>query len=199
MGIISQALARRAIVTDDPMRARMLSAHHLEYSTLVYETGDIIVFSGSYKGVPIALASTGFGSSAILSFLREIKELGVMEVVYVGGCVSTTKQYGLRTVVLAAGSSKILLNRARDAAWQFEIPTTIQTVLPMDSINAEGDCIADSVTGALYEQARIDGIEALSILTVSENIKTGEKMEEHERRSRFYAASRLVFEMLAME
>jgi len=199
MSIISQALPRRAIVTDDPLRARMLSAHHLEYSTLVYETGDILVYSGSYKEVPIALASTGFGDSAVLSFLRELKGLGVAEVVYIGGCISTTEQYKLRTVVLAAGSSQSMLTRARDAAWQFEIPTTIQAVLPPDSVYPEEGCIIDSVTDALYEQARIDGIEALSILTISENTKTGEKMEEHERRSRFYTASRLVFEMLAME
>jgi len=198
MSIISQALAQSAIVTDDPLRARMLSAHHLEYSTLVYEMGDILVYSGSYKEVPIALASTGFGDSAVLSFLRELKGLGVAEVVYIGGCISTTEQHKLRTVVLAAGSSQGMLTRARDAAWQYAIPVTIQTVLPTDSVHAEERCITDSVTGALYEQARIDGIEALSILTVSENTKTGEKMEEHERRSRFYAAARLVFEMLAI-
>ena len=247
LSIIVETLPRRVIVTDDPLRARMLSAHHLEYSTLVYEAGDILVFSGSYKNVPIALASTGFGSGAILSYLHELKELGAAEVVYVGGCVSTTDRYGLRTLVLAAGGSRGLLRRASTAARLYNIPTTTLTVLSPVGIHPEEGCaiedsaiegcaiegcaiggstidgstiegntiegstigdstisgstieghIIDDVTGAFYEQARADGIEALTILTVSENIKTGEKMEEHEKRSRFYAAARLVFEMLA--
>jgi len=196
--MISQALPRRIIVTDDPMRVRMLSAHHLEYSTLVYELEDIIVYSGSYKDVPIALASTGFGSGAVLSFLRGLSQLGVAEIVYVGGCVSTTDRHGLRAVILAAGGSENLLGRACKAARQYDISTTIRTVLPPGVVHPEEGCIVDSITGVVYEQARTDGIRALSILTVSENTRTGEKMEEHEIRSRFYAASRLVFEMLAL-
>jgi len=176
----------------------MLSAHHLEYSTLVYETEDVLVYSGSYKDVPIALASTGFGDSTVLSFVREIKGLGATEIVYIGGCVSTTDRHGLRNVILAAGGGENMLNRACDAARLYEIPTMVRTVLPPDVVHPEEGCIVDSITGAIYKQAQADGIEALSILTVSENAKTGEKMEEHERRSRFYAAARLVFEMLAL-
>jgi len=198
LNIISQALPQRVIVTDDPLRARMLSAHHLEYSTLVYEKEDVLVFSGSYKDIPIALASTGFGDSAVLSFVRELKGLGATEIVYIGGCVSTTDRHGLRTVVLAAGGGESMLEQAREAARMYEIPAMVRTVLPPDVVHPEEGCIVDSITGALYAQAQADAIEALSILTVSENAKTSEKMEEHERRSRFYAAARLVFEMLAL-
>ena len=181
----------------------MLSAHHLEYSALVYELGDVLVFSGSYKNVPIALASTGFGSGAVLFYLHELIGLGAEEVAYVGGCASTSGRPaadggGLRSVVLGSGGSSRLLDRAIRAATQFGIAATIKTVLPPGCLHPEDGCIVDNVTEALYEQAKTDCIDALSVLTVSENIKTGEKIEEHEKRSRFYAAARLVFEMFAL-
>ena len=90
-----------------------------------------------------------------------------------------------------------MLKRANEAARQYEISTIEQTVLSLGSAHPQEGCIVDDITGALYEQARADGIKALSILTVSENTRTGEKMEEHEKRSRFYAAARLVFETFA--
>jgi len=201
--MISEMLPRRLILTDDPLRAKMLSAHHLEYSTLLYEQGDVLVYSGSYKDVPIVLASTGIGSDAVLSYFEEYKGLGAAEIAYVGACVSTSDKSAadggeLRSVVLAAGGSRRLLDRALRTAKQYGIGATIRKVLPPDSLQPEGGCIVDDVTGALYDQTRADGIKALSVLTVSENTKTGEKIEEHEKRSRFYAAARLVFEMHAL-
>lgn len=195
---ITEGIQRRVILTDDPMRAKMLSAHHLEYSTLIYELGDIIVFSGSYNNVPIALASTGFGSGAVLSFLGELKEHGAAEIIYLGGCVSTTDRHGLRAVILADGGDLGMCSRASETARKYEISATIRTVLPPDGAYPEEGCIIDDITGAFYEQACADGVAALSILTVSENAKTGEKMEEHELRSRLYAASRLAFEVFAV-
>jgi len=195
---ISEALPGLVIMTDDPMRARMLSAHHLEYSTLIYESGDILVYSGSYNGVPIALVSTGFGSGAVLSYLRELKAHGVKEIIYIGACVSTSARHGLRSVILSDGGGKSLLGRAYVAAKHCEISISTQAVMPKDGTQSGKTGIIDGVTGALYEQAKADGIEVLSVLTVSENTATGEILDDHERRSRFYAASRLVFEIFGI-
>jgi purine-nucleoside phosphorylase len=227
LSIIPETLPRRVILTDDPLRAKMLSAHHLEYSTLVCQLGDILIFSGNYKNAVIALVSAGFGRSAVLSCLRLIEGLGVAELIFIGGCVSTicqaaTEQPGLQTVVLAAmgsqsissqgvadsprlravilaaGGSESLSGRAFRAAKQYDIPITTRAVLPNDAAHPEEGCIIDDITGVLYGQAQASGIEALSVLTLSENKKTGEKIEEHEKRSRFYAAASLVFETFAI-
>jgi len=204
LGKNKETQPRRVILTEDPMRAKMLSAHHLEYSALDYEQGDTIAYTGSYKETPIALASTGIGSSAVLTYINENKTLEATEIIYIGGCKSTTDKPTtnggeLRTVVLATGGSQNLLNRAIKAAKQNGIAVTTQTVKPPDMANTLENVIVCEITGALYERARNDGIEALSILTVSENTKTGEKIEEHEKQSRYYAAARLVFETLALQ
>lgn len=194
--MISERLPNRVILTDDPLRAKMLAAHHLEYSAPVFEQGDVFAFSGSYNNMPIALLSTGFGNDAIFNYLTEAKRLGATEIVFIGECISSTARYKLREVILAAGGSRSLLQRARDAALRFDIQATVRTVLPPEAAQPEDGCIIDGVSGGLYERAKTEGVEALSILTVTENTKTGEKAEEHERRSRLYAASRLVFEAL---
>jgi len=172
----------------------MLAAHYLEYSELIYEQGDVLIFSGSYTETPLAVISAGFGSGEILSSLEKLGNPGAKKVIYIGACTSTTARYGLRTVILARGGSDVLLNCAQAAAAQYDITVITETLLPPGSDNAEEGGISDAVTGALYETARTKNIKALSVLTVSENKVTGEKMEEHEVRSRFYAASRLVFE-----
>lgn len=238
------------VLTDDPLRAKMLVAHNLEYSTQTYEQGDILIYSGSYKGVPIALASTGFGSSAVFSCLQDVINSGtgdranvpgctaaenaerpaagslgpaclsehIREVVFIGECTGAEAKDGLGTVILANGGSRSFLSRALAAAKHCEIPVKVRSVSQIGAMQQDAGAnvsgspvfadasaadseggISDEITCALYEHTRASGLEALSILTVSENTETGEKMEEHERRSRFYAAARLVFETLALQ
>ena len=187
----------RVILTDDPLRAKMLAAHHLEYAALIFEQGDVLVYFGSYNGTAMALVAVGFERGAVLDFVREAGAYGVAEVLYIGACVGISARQPLRTVVLAAGGSRRLLDRARAAARLHNIPVVTGTVVPAGGGDMVYDGVIDDAAAALYGQARIGGVDALSILTVSENAMTGEKMEEHELRSRFYAAARLVFETFA--
>ena len=198
MSAFTESLPLKVILTDDPLRARMLAAHHLEYSKLLYEQGDVLIYSGSYSGVPLAVISTGFGSGEVVTSLEKLENLGATAVIYIGACVSASARYALRTVILASGGSESMLNCAKATAVQHDIAVITEAVLPPGSDNAEDGGISDAVTGALYETARTENIEALSVLTVSENSISGEKMEEHEIRSRFHVASRLVFEMAVL-
>ena len=212
--IKAEDFPKSVILTDDPLRAKMLTAHHLEYAVLKYEQDDELLYFGSYGQTAIALAATGFdsgtvagfdsgavagfNSGAVTGFVDVLIGLGVEEVIYIGACVSTDSRYALRTVVLADGGSDDLIGRARTAAKKHNIPVVTCKVSQCDVGGvAEREPVIDDVTGGLYKQAELAGVEALSVLTVSENSVTGEIIEEHERRSRFYAAARLVFETLA--
>lgn len=188
----------RVILSDDPLRVKMLAAHHLDNAALLHEKDDELLYFGSYNGTAAALAGVGFTSGAVLNFMREVCARGVTEVIYTGACSAVSDRYALRTVILADGGSRSLLNRALTAAARCAIPVAVRTVSPPGAMTGENVDIIDSITGAVYGQARADGVKALSVLTVAENVKTGEKMEEHELRSRFYAAARLVFETMAL-
>jgi len=246
------------ILTDDPLRARMLAAHHLESAALLFEQGDIVVYSGSYGNTELTLASAGFGSGALNDFMREALERGADEFLYIGACFSSDERIALRAVLLAEGGSGILMERAKRAAGRCGIPVLVCAVEAgtgaatggedsaaaggedsaaaggedsvanawqksaaaggEDSVAAAGEnsvaaggedsaaegnaaegygSIFDNVTDGFYKQAAAGGADALAVLTVAENMKTGERMEDHERRSRFYAAARLVFEIEA--
>ena len=198
--VMSEAkIPQRIIMTDDPLRARVLISHNLEYSVPLIEQGDFFVFSGSYNGTPLAVVSTDFGIDKIPDSLLMLKEQGAMQVVYVSTCTSTTGRYDIQSMILGAGGSDKLIKRALGAAKRCGDTAHIAAILRTDDIHPEEGCIIDDATAILYTQASKYGFEALSFLTVSENKTTGAKMEENERRNRLYPASQLVFEMWAQQ
>ena len=180
---------KRVILTDDTLRAKMLAAHHLEHAVAVCERDNVLVYNGSYKNTAIALIATNINSDAISNYLPD--ESGKAEVVYIGTCVSAVRRYALRSVVLAESGDNSLLERACLAASKLGIPVIRHPV--------GTGYLEDPHTAAFFTYAKEHGVAALSVLTVSENIETGEQMEEHERRSRLYNAARLTLELLALD
>ena len=83
-----------------------------------------------------------------------------------------------------------MIDLALDTAKQHE------TAVHVEAIGTQGNILND-VTAMLYDYASANDIEALALLTVSENTATGAKMEENEVRSRLYPASGLAFEIMA--
>ena len=188
----------RVIISDDPLRVKMLAAHHLENAVLMFEQDDILVWFGSYNGTAIALVSAGFNTGSVSEYLEDAKRLGVTELIYIGECISASSRFALRSVILADGGESGLLARAQKAGVKYSIPVAVQPVFTRGSITPDFKGLADEDTGGLYEQAEKLGIAALSILTVTKNTDTGEQMEEHERRSRLYNAARIAFETLTL-
>lgn len=125
--------------------------------------------------------------------------MGVREVIYIGECLSLTTAHKLRDAILADGADAGLLRRARNASRRFSLPVTVCGVTTNDRFylgESTGSSVVDFATAAVYDYAREHGLAALSILTVSENTATCERVDEHERQGRFNAASRLAFETL---
>ena len=179
---------KRFIVTDDPLRARMMAAHHLDHASLLYERGDAQAWSGSYDGAQITLLSTGPDLRSALIEPECAGLSGTGEMLYVGVCASASSGVALWSIVLPGGGDPSMRERCVRAAARLN--------LPIHPHPAETD-ISDGMAAAFHACARDNGIAALSVLTVAENTATGEKMEEHERRSRLYGAVRLAFETLA--
>jgi len=187
-------LPERIIITDDPLRARVLVSHHLEFSNLLQENGDFFIFNGSYKGTPMSVVSAGYGKDNLQGSLSLLKQLGAIEVLYISTCVSTTSRYDIKSLILGAGGSKKMIDLALDTAKQHETSVYVEAI---GSQGAESPYVLNDVTAMLYDYAFANDIEALALLTVSENTATGAKMEENEIRSRLYPASNLAFEIMA--
>jgi len=187
-------LPERVIITDDHLRARVLVSHHLESATKLQENGDFFIFSGSYKNTPLSVVSTGSGKDDFIEALSLIKQLGALKVLYISACISTTDRYDIKSLILGAGGSEQLIKRALDTAKQQEIDVQVKMIGTQDVASHH---IVDDITVALYDYTTKNKIEALALLTVSENSATGTKMEENEVRSRLYPTSGLAFEIMA--
>jgi len=190
-------------MTDDPLRAKMLVAQHLERATLEHDRSGLAVYYGSYKNVPVAVISTGLECCGVIDFLSESGIACLSEIIFIGECASFSRDYALRTVVLAEGGDTGLLTRAQAAASVYGIPVL---AIPAPSLSGEAPDISGNairgfgaganggITGDIYAWAKENSVAALSVLTVTENAETGEKMYEHERRDQLYDAARLAFE-----
>ena len=210
----------RIILTDDPLRAKMLVAHHLEYSKLVHEKGELVVYSGSYKQTSVAVVSTGLGCCGVIDFFSETEKACLSEIIYIGECASYSKEHTLRSVVLAEGGDLPLLERALKAASVYNIPVSTLPVIfhcgkaaaiannaIIDDGSGAGGIVCrvavssanGDIVGDIYSWAKNNDVAALSVLTVTENIATAEIMEDHERHSRLYNAAHLAFETTALE
>ena len=204
-------LPAKAIITDDPMRVKMLAAHYLENAVIVSEKRGMIAYSGNIDGTPLCLLSSGYGESALLNWLYDAYGYGVREVIYIGECISRLSELKLRSIVVphkAIGKSSneqpssILLEKAKNTAARINLRAyTAETYTDdrywtkEDSV-FKGKNIIDCTACGLFRFAREKGINALVILTVSEHAVTGERVDEAERQSRFFDASRLTFEIL---
>ena len=200
---LTDRLPYYAIITDDPMRTRMLSAHWLENTKVLYELRGMIGYTGMYKGAAIALLSAGYGETSALLYLHDACLLGARRVIYTGECVSQTPEVHLRDVIIAKGGDEKLTGCALRASKQFSIPTSVREAYTNDRMflgdpSFSGD-IVDYASYAVAGYASKLEVAAISVLTVSQNTATGERVEEHERQSRFNTAAQLAFETIAID
>jgi len=198
---LEQALAPNIIMTDDPMRTKMLAAHYLENSEIIYELRGLVGYNGSYKDENISLVSTGYGESSALLHLYDAMILGAKRIVYMGECISTTADVGLRDVILSDSGDKLLIEQTLASARVLAIDVSKRKVLtndrfPLLNESLMGDII-DFASASIATFAALNQIALVAILTVTRNLATGESLEEHERQSRMNNAARLAFETLA--
>ena len=218
------SLPIRVILTDDPMRVKMLAAHWLDGAKLVYELRGNSGYVGKYGGNDVALVSTGFGESAALIYLHEAKMLGVRRVIYLGECITFDESAMLRDVIIASGMDAELECCAQAVSRSLGIRAKVRSVFTDDRFplnhtdgikTGAGKASADDrflfgqeypeggfldfATAAIASYAAENQLAALSVLTVSQCYASGERIEEHERQSRFHDAARIAFETFAQD
>ena len=159
------------------------------------EKDEVLLYFGSYNGVPVALASFGFQSDAVSAFLTGEKNVEFEEIIYIGDCTSSLSSHAPGTVVIADGGDSGLQKRVLMTASHLNIAAEVLPAFPPAGNESGNTDVFDSVTGLLYGFAKEYGIVALSVLTVSENKATGEHLDESEWRRRLYPAAQLVFDV----
>ena len=76
--------AERALCPGDPDRARLVASELLDGATQVTAARGLLGFTGSYKGVPVTVQTTGMGGGSTGIVVHELIELGARLLVRAG-------------------------------------------------------------------------------------------------------------------
>ncbi len=96
-------VARRVIVCGDPGRSRRAS-EFLEGARLVSENRGLLTYTGSYRGVPMTVSTTGMGAPSAAIVMEELAMLGAKGVVRVGTTGSISRAVGIGDVIVPSAA-----------------------------------------------------------------------------------------------
>jgi purine-nucleoside phosphorylase len=208
-------IAESILLPGDPMRAKYIADTFLSDVTCYNQVRGMLGFTGYYKGKRISVQGTGMGVPSISIYTHElIHEYGVKRLIRVGTCGAMRPEVNIKDVVIAMSASTDsaanasamphiyyaptasykLLQRAASLAAQKDIAHHVGSVFTSDTFYGApgvpkvadyGALAVEMETSALYTIAAKAGVDALTILTVSDHLLTHEITTWEERQNTF--------------
>ena len=194
IGAKENEIADTILLPGDPLRAKYIAENFLENPVCYNEVRNMFGFTGTYKGKRISVQGTGMGVPSISIYITELmQEYNVQNLIRVGTCGAIQKDVKVRDVILAmSASTDSQINRkifggAMDYAptANFELLKNAYDTCVEKDINVKVGNAVEMETAALYTLAAKYGRRALSVLTVSDHILTGEATSAEERQTTF--------------
>jgi purine-nucleoside phosphorylase len=213
IGAKAGEIAEVVLLPGDPLRAEFVATTYLSDAVCHSRVRGMLGYTGSYKGARVSVQGTGMGIPSISIYAHElIIDYGVRRLIRIGTCGAMRDDMALGDVILAQAActdsavNKLrfggcdfapaasfgLLLRAHEAAAARGIRAHVGTVLTSDTFYMElwaryGVVAAEMETTALYTIAAGHGVEALSILTVSDSLVTGASATTEQRQTGYTA------------
>jgi purine-nucleoside phosphorylase len=209
-------IAPAVIMPGDPRRARRIAEQLLDDPRLVTEVRDIPGFTGRLRGRPVTVMASGMGAPSISIYATELfRFYGVERIVRVGTAGALTESLRLGDVVVASAAhtdsslptvrmagvslslapSPRLLYAAMAAAPAARVGPVFSSdhfylsrPTLLDALSEVGTLAVEMEAAGLYSVAAAEGREALTIVTISDHIRTGEEMPAELRESQYEAA-----------
>ncbi|MCM3037170.1 purine-nucleoside phosphorylase [Bacillus pumilus] len=208
-------IAETVLLPGDPLRAKYIADTYLEDVECYNEVRGMYGYTGTYKGKRVSVQGTGMGVPSISIYVNElIQSYDVRNLIRVGSCGAIKRDVNVRDVILAQTSSTDsqmnrvafgpidyapcadfgLLKKAYDTAEAKNVAVRVGNVFTADQFYNEkplelmaqyGILAIEMETTALYSLAAKFDRKALSILTVSDHVLTGEETTAEERQTTF--------------
>ncbi|MDR0123384.1 purine-nucleoside phosphorylase [Bacillus sp. FSL W8-0920] len=208
-------IAETVLLPGDPLRAKYIADTYLEDVKCYNEVRGMYGYTGTYKGKRVSVQGTGMGVPSISIYVNElIQSYDVQNLIRVGSCGAIKRDVNVRDVILAQTSSTDsqmnrvafgpidyapcadfgLLKKAYDTAEAKNVAVRVGNVFTADQFYNEkplelmaqyGILAIEMETTALYSLAAKFDRKALSILTVSDHVLTGEETTAEERQTTF--------------
>jgi purine-nucleoside phosphorylase len=205
------AFAPTVLMPGDPLRAARIAEKFLDDAELVTDVRAMNGFTGSWKGTPVSVMPSGMGIPSAAIYITElVRHYGVTRLIRVGTAGVYAPELALRQIVAADSAvtnsnlpeiigattpyvvSADLLEVARQTAASKGVDLVTGTIFssdvfyePTDEIRemhtANGVLAVEMETAALYAIAQIEGAQALTLLTMTDHLVTGEHLSSIER------------------
>lgn len=202
--IKAEHLPEKVILTDDPQRVRLMGSRQLTDVKTLFELRGMFGYSGTYQGEAVAVIACSFGESAARLYAEEAIRLGARELIYLGECVSRSKEIALLDVILARGGDPDYAEKIKRVAVELVPELKWEDTLTHDTFWSTDDelpetkaRVIDFAARGIYRAASQPGIRAGVILTVAENTATAVRVVESVRQSRFKEGADLALEVMA--
>ncbi len=209
------------LMPGDPRRARRIADEFLDDARLVTEVRGILGFTGTHEGRAVSVLASGMGGPSIAIYATELARFyGVTRIIRVGTAGGLQPGVPLGTVVaasvahtdsamtanwvpgvtLGAAPAFPLLRAAVEAAEREGIALQVGPVFSSDTFYADepstglarfGTLAVEMEAATLYAVGAKEGIETLALVTVTDDLTTGEHLSSDERETGFGAAARL--------
>jgi len=208
---VEGAFAPTVLMPGDPKRAARIANNFLDEATLVTDVRSMTGFTGIWKGTPISVMPSGMGMPSAAIYATElIREYGVTRFIRVGTAGVYQPDIALREIVAAETAvtnsnlpamigapealtaSAILLAAARATAETSGVALRTGPVFTSDVFYepdtsaqdmhaANGVLCVEMETAALYAIAAVEGVDALTLMTMTDHLVTGEHLSSDER------------------
>ncbi len=99
--------AESVLLPGDPRRARYIAENFFEDARLVNEERGMLGYTGTYKGDPVSVQTTGMGCPSASIVVEELLQLGVKNLLRVGTCGGYNPQMRLGDLVVVTASTPL--------------------------------------------------------------------------------------------
>ena len=130
MRCLPEEVAPSVLVPGDPARAARIANEWLDDGKLVMVQREFHTYTGSYRGVPVSVVSTGIGGPGAAMVVQDLAKLGCRNVIRVGTAGSAQTR-------VAPGHNVIGIGAVRDEGVSHKfLPAKYPAVADLDVTNA---------------------------------------------------------------
>lgn len=204
-------IAKTVIMSGDPLRSKFIAENFLENPVLYNNVRSMLGYTGTYEGKPVSVQGHGMGIPSIGIYSYELyKFYDVDVIIRVGTAGAPDPSVKVGTIIIAddattdsnygyqfdlpdgwqAKADPELVDKAVAAAEKLGVEYIKGRVFSSDVFYNNPEKTVELYKGikgvemeayALYANAYATGKKALTIVTVSDNIATGEALSPEER------------------
>lgn len=100
-------VAPYVLLPGDPDRATRIAEQHLDDARLITDHRRMYGYTGTWRGVPVTVQTSGMGCPSAAIVVEELCRLGAKAILRVGSCGTLQPDIGLGDLVLATAASSL--------------------------------------------------------------------------------------------